>query len=81
MSHSTEIVGYKKLNDEQFAVCIRCCGNASTDHWHEMKFTADPIQRAANLDAERDKVVSRHKAAISGESIAIELMGSVKEHS
>lgn len=80
MTHLTEIVGYKKLSDEQFSVLIRCCGNASTDHWHTMTFVADQSQREINLNLERDKVAARHQAAVEGEGVAIALMGHTQDH-
>lgn len=36
MSHITEVVAIQKLNNGQISVCVRCCGNPSTDHWHTM---------------------------------------------
>lgn len=78
--HTTEIVEFRKINDEQYSVLIRCCGNSATDHWHTMAYLADKTQRMANLDVERQKVAERHAAAIEAHAEAIDLMGDTQEH-
>ena len=77
MSHQTEIVGYKKINNGQFAVCIRCCGNASTDSWHTMaaNVMADPKKRKDSIKAARARTAKAHGDALKAEEAAIELMG------
>jgi len=80
MSHSTEIIEYKKLSNGQFAVRIRCCGNESTDHWHTMVFLHDPVERAANLEKIKQLVADQHEAARQTESEFIGKMGEVTKH-
>lgn len=77
MSHHTEIVGYKKVNNGQFAVCIRCCGNASTDSWHAMAASVMAVkkQREASIKKQRVRVSEEHELALKAEAAAVELMG------
>jgi hypothetical protein len=65
MSHSTEIVEVKKLSNGQISALIRCCGNASTDHWVTMavEVAADSEERKAYLESERQKVADQHEAS------------------
>jgi hypothetical protein len=66
MPHSTEIVEVKKLSNGQVAAKIRCCGDASTDHWHTMavQVASDPETRKASLDPQRQFVAEQHEHAI-----------------
>lgn len=82
MAHSTEIVEYKKLNDENVAFLIRCCGNASTDHWHGMHISvaADATRRKESLDRERQSTADRHELAIKSEEGALDHIGDVQDH-
>ena len=77
MSHQTEIVGYKKVNNGQFAVCIRCCGDAGTDSWHTMAASVMAVkkQRDASIKKERVRVSEEHELALKAEAAAVELMG------
>ncbi len=70
MSHTTEIVEYKKVANGLVAALIRCCGNASTDHWHTMAVSvaADPVTRAASIAPQRDFVAAQHEQAIQAEA-------------
>ena len=81
MSHVTEIVGYQKLSNGQFKVCIRCCGLPDTDHWHVMAFASDdPAKRASNLEEVRQVVADQHAAAQAAEMELLAKMGDTKEH-
>ena len=77
MNHQTEIVGYKKINNGQFAVCLRCCGNPSTDSWHTMAAAvmASPKARKESIKNARARVAKEHEDALKAEEAAIELMG------
>lgn len=70
MAHTTEIVEYKKIANGLVSALIRCCGSASTDHWHTMAVSvaADPVTRAASLAPQRDFVAAQHEAAIQSEA-------------
>lgn len=84
MSHTTEIIEYRKVSNGQVAARIRCCGNASTDHWHTMAVSvaSDPAARAASLGQQRDFVATQHDQAIQAESGMIdEVNAEPKEHS
>lgn len=74
MAHTTEIVEYKKLSNGLVAALIRCCGNASTDHWHTMavQIASDPVARKASLDPKREFVAAQHEHALLSESGLIE---------
>jgi len=82
MSHQTEVVGYKKLSNGQVSVCIRCCGQESTDSWHSMlvAVAGDPAKRQASIDEARTRVAEEHELAQKSEQAAIELMGEKKDH-
>lgn len=80
MTHTTEIVQYKKLSNGQFSYCVRCCGNQSTDSWHTLDFSGDPAERARALDAARQRVASEHDAAVKAEAEILEQMGKTEEH-
>lgn len=83
MAHTTEIAEFKKLNNGQVAALIRCCGSASTDHWHTMAVSvaADPIQRAVSLSIARDFVAAQHEASLQAESGLIDdVMAAPQEH-
>lgn len=77
MSHQTEIVGYKKINNGQFALCIRCCGIASTDSWHAMAASvmASPKAKKDSIKGARARTAKAHEDALKAEEAAIELMG------
>jgi len=64
--HATEIVEVKKLSNGQVAAKIRCCGDASTDHWHTMavQVASDLDSRKASLDPIRQFVAEQHEHAI-----------------
>jgi hypothetical protein len=84
LSHTTEIVEYKKISNGQVSCLIRCCGNASTDHWHTMAVSvaSDPVARAASLAPQRDFVANQHEQANKAESGMIdEVNAPPKEHS
>jgi len=74
--HTTEIVEAKKLSNGLVAAKIRCCGDASTDHWHTMavQVASDPDARKASLDPQRQFVADQHEAALRA---ADELVGEV----
>lgn len=82
MSHSTEVVRYEKKSNGQFAVTIRCCGNASTDHPHTMaaEVAADPERRRKSMDEQREFCAQQHQHALDGEAALMEEMGKVQEH-
>lgn len=67
MPHATEIVEVKKLSNGQVAAKIRCCGDASTDHWHTMavQVASDPDSRKASIDPVRQFVADQHEHAIN----------------
>lgn len=84
MPHTTEIVEYKKLSNGLVAALIRCCGNASTDHWHTMAVSvaADPVTRKASIEPKREFVSQQHEQAILAESGLIEdIHAAPVEHS
>ena len=80
MTHTTEIVAYKKLSNGQYSYCIRCCGNASTDSWHTMDAATDPTSRAASISAARVRVATEHEATTQAETEIVEEMGKTAEH-
>lgn len=77
MNHTTEIVGYEKLSNGQFAVYIRCCGNASTEYRHTMagSVMASPQKRKASIKGARLRAVEEHENSLKAEAAAVELMG------
>ena len=77
MSHTTELVGYKKLSNGQFAVCIRCCGNPASDSWHAMAASVMAVkkQRDASIKKQRVRVSEEHENSLKAEAAAVELMG------
>ena len=80
--HTTEIVEFKKLSNGQFAICIRCCGNPSTDSWHTMAadVMATSKKKKESVGLAQKKVAKEHDDAIKAEAAAIELMGAKEEH-
>jgi hypothetical protein len=82
MSHTTEVVKYEKLSNGQFAVTIRCCGNASTDWSHTMaaEVAADPERRAASLAEAKQSCAALHQHALDAEAGLIQEMGKITEH-
>ncbi len=82
MTHTTEIVAYKKLSNGQMAVVIRCCGDASAEWTHTMAAAvlADPAKRSASIDAARQLAVKAHQERMDAEAAAVELMGEQVEH-
>jgi hypothetical protein len=62
MAHVTEIVATQKLNNGQVSVCIRCCGNPSTDHWHTMTHDVlgDTEKRKASVEQYHDFTARQH---------------------
>lgn len=81
--HTTEIVEFKKLSSGQMSALIRCCGNASTDHWHTMavEVAGDPTSRKASLGEARETIAIQHEAAIQAESGLLDEVGVSQEHS
>ena len=82
MSHQTEIVGYEKISNGQFAVYFRCCGNALTEYRHTMAGTvmADPKKRKASIKAARLRTAKEHDDALKAEEAGIEIMGKKETH-
>lgn len=70
MSHSTEVVSFKKLSSGKFSLTVRCCGNASTDWPHEMtaEDLADDDKRFASITKARQDCADLHEAAQQAES-------------
>lgn len=82
MSHSTEVVRYEKKSNGQFAVIIRCCGNASTDHPHTMaaEVAADADKRVLSITGAREFCAKQHQAALDAEAALLEEMGKTESH-
>lgn len=81
MTHSSEIVAYKKLSNGQFSFCVRCCDNPSTDSWHTVSgdIMATPKKRKESISGAMMKVAKEHEAAIKAEEAAVEVMGQKGE--
>lgn len=77
MKHTTEVVEYKKLSNGQFAICVRCCGNAGTDSRQTMVASVMAVkkQRDALIKKLRARVSEEHELALKAEAAAVELMG------
>ena len=73
MKHLTEIIEYKKLSNGQFAFCVRCCGNASTDNWQTMAASVMAVkkQRDALIKKLRVRVSEEHELALKAEAAPI----------
>ena len=82
MTHTVEVAQYKKLSNGQVSLCLRCCGNASTDHWHTMDVSvaSDPEKRAASLEPIRAFISQQHDAAIKAEAGALAELGNISQH-
>lgn len=82
MTHTTEVVEYKKLSNGQFAVIIRCCGNASTDWSHTMaaEVASDSTRRTASLDTARGACSALHQHALDAEAALLSEMGATQDH-
>ena len=82
MTHTTEIVGYKKLSNGQMNVVIRCCGDPSTDWNHTMaaEVLATPEKRSKSIDAARQLAVKAHQERVDAEAAAVSLMGESVDH-
>lgn len=85
MPHTTEIIAIQKMNNGQISVCIRCCGNPSTDHWHTMahEVSGDPEKRKASIAQYHDYVAQQHsnmEKAMAGMSLDIGTEEMTKEH-
>ncbi len=63
MAHITEIIATQVMNNGQIAVCIRCCNQPSTDHWHTMAHdvAADTEKRKASIAQYHDFVAAQHE--------------------
>ena len=81
MKHIAEIVAFQKVSNGQFAFCIRCCANPSTDSWHTMatEVLADPKKKKDSINKAKKRVAKEHEDAIKAEAAAVELMGSKEE--
>jgi hypothetical protein len=86
MAHSTEIVAWKKLSNGQHSVCIRCCGDEGTDHWHSMSVVTpqgQPVDRAlrdVNLAAVRSFVASQHEEMQKHTQDMLDQAGNTTQH-
>lgn len=90
MAHNTELVAWKKLSNGQHAVCIRCCGDEGTDHWHGMNLMAtdangilqpvDPTQRDANLAEMHKFVAAQHEEMQKTAQQFLDKAGQVIQH-
>lgn len=78
--HTTEIIKYEKLSNGQFAVIIRCCGNAGTDHPHTLPVSQSAEERAKSIADQRALVAKQHEDSIQAEAHAMSLIGSVETH-
>lgn len=80
MSHTTEIVEYRKLSDSEFAVCIACCGEHL--HWHTMhaSVVVDPEKKDASILQARELAATNHEAAVKAEEHLKSLVGSKVAH-
>lgn len=78
--HTTEIIRYEKLSNGQFAVIIRCCGNAGTDHAHTMAVSQSAEDRAKSIAGARAAVAKQHEDAIQAEMHVIGMLGSIETH-
>lgn len=79
-THTTEVVEYKKLSNGQYAYCIRCCGNASTDSWQTLDAATPEADRATAIQAAHARVAQEHQAAMDAQSEVAAQMGSTETH-
>jgi hypothetical protein len=82
MPHTTQIVESRLLSNGQISVCIRCCGDKSTDHWHDMavEVASDPEKRKASLDPQRQFVANQHEHATKAAESIVGELGIPQEH-
>jgi hypothetical protein len=80
MTHTTEIVEWKQVNDGQFSVMVRCCGDASTDSWHTMaaNVVTDDARRQESINAHLAFVSGNHEAALRAAVKLADLVGQKK---
>lgn len=81
MSHKTEIVDYKKLANDQFAVLIRCCDDHL--HWHTMHSSVviDPQKMADSIGWARNLAAENHEASVRAEEKLKAMIGETVDHS
>lgn len=69
VKHQTEIVAFKKLSNGQFSLCLRCCGNPSTDSWHTVAASvmASPKKRKESIKFAKERVAKEHENVVKAE--------------
>jgi hypothetical protein len=59
--HVVAAVEVKELSNGEIAVCLRCCGNPATDHWHSVHTAGHTSTTAEEGLAEQaDGLAVRH---------------------
>src|SRR5260221_10028271 len=82
MAHTPEIVETNEHSDEQVGYRIRCCGDPTTDSWHEFTILDDNIDQ--QLVDRKATVAARHAAKVAWRAAqsgaAIQASATVGEH-
>jgi hypothetical protein len=82
MSHKSEIVAWKQVNDTTIAFLARCCGDESTDSWHTVSnlHTFENAQVEKSVKVHMSNVESKHLAAARVREHIVGLFPDAKEH-
>jgi hypothetical protein len=62
--HNPEIISIEPLSDGAITICVRCCGDPSTDSIHKQHFTADTdlAEVQTKIEAHKTRVADLHAA-------------------
>ena len=81
MSHTTEVIGYRKISNGQFAIDITCCGVHKHTHTVIAEAVSTPDKRDSSIEFARNLAAQNHEQAQQAEKHLLEAVGSTKEHS
>lgn len=90
MAHNTEVVAWERINNGQHRICVRCCGDKDTDHWHAIDVMApdehgvmrpvDKTKRDANIQKVHEFVAAQHAEMQSHTNDLLDHMGVAVDH-
>lgn len=78
--HSTEIVDYVQLSNNQFAIVLRCCGEHEHRHTMDALVINDPEKLAASIEWAHRETAKNHEAALQWQQRLEAAKGQKVEH-